>query len=148
MDRYESLSQIGVTKTLSLDLTTDFTSHEGELDSAHSLNVLRKRKLPFQPQSNTQLDGKFQVTFEKLKSCPCDFRESTPKRRRFQRRNSKTAKMLSMSMLPGLVLDLPGEETSRPSCAEYDEDISIAEDLVRHFQSSRKRAQSLGKVKS
>ncbi|CAJ1937193.1 unnamed protein product [Cylindrotheca closterium] len=116
---------------------------EGESDSLCKFNVLPKRKLCIRLQSTKPLGGKLHVSFEKILTHASDASEPAPKRRRFQRRNSKTANMLSMSMLPVLALDLEDKAKTTSSCPEYDDDINIAEDLVRHFQANRKRAQQL-----
>ena len=67
--------------------------------------------------------------------------ESPPKRRRMPRRNSITAPMLlAMTTLP--LQEFDDEEdgtddlTSSLNCG-YDQDIDIAEDLVRHVQAKR-----------
>lgn len=135
--------EISADKAISLDPKTDFTgADEGENDSLDNFHVPSKRTLSFRHQFLTPLVVEPQVSFEIASSCPCDA-QPVPKRRRFQRRNSKTAKMLSKAMLPVLELDLAGKERSTPSCPEYDEAICIAKDLVRHCKSNRKRAQSM-----
>lgn len=141
MNGHEAMSHISADKALSLDMKTDCRGTgecEAESDSlCENFHLPPKRKLSL---------GKLQVSFEKITTYPYDVPEPAQKRRRFQRRNSKTAQMLSMSMLPVLALDLAGKEEITTSCPEYDEDINIAEDLVRHFQASRKRAQPVGQI--
>mmetsp|Transcript_30340 Transcript_30340/g.72701 ORF Transcript_30340/g.72701 Transcript_30340/m.72701 type:complete len:163 (+) Transcript_30340:79-567(+) len=148
MEGYTALNQKNsVDKAFSFELKADPTRlEEGESDSDSlcKFSVPPKRKLSFQLQSNKPLSGKLQASFGKITADACGVSEPAPKRRRFQRRNSQTAKMLSMSMLPVLALDFAGKEKTRPSCPEYDEDIGIAEDLVRRYQASRKRAQPMG----
>lgn len=147
MDEYNVLSQkMSVEKTPSLELKADPTgSEEGASDDLPcKFDVLAKRKLSFQLEAIKPLGGKLQAIFEKITTDTSEGSEPTAKRRRFQRRNSKTASMLSVSMLPVLALDLAWKAKTTTSCPEYDEDINIAEDLVRLVQASRKRSQAMG----
>ncbi|KAL3945734.1 MAG: hypothetical protein SGBAC_000218 [Bacillariaceae sp.] len=147
MDKCKVLSRKrSVDKALSFKLKADPTRlGEGESESLCKYNAsILKNKLSSQLQSNKQLEGKLKASFQKIEFDDYDFSEPAPKRRRFQRRNSKTASMLSMSIQTVLRLDLEGKEKTTPSSPEYDEDIGVAEDLVLHFRDSRKRAQPMG----
>eukprot|EP00980_Cylindrotheca_fusiformis_P006120 scaffold1319_cov126-Cylindrotheca_fusiformis.AAC.9 len=101
----------------------------------------RKRSRPGAVQELGKEAGKrLYVSFEE--DAACSFNGDPPmKRRRFQRRNSKTAKMLFSSIASFDTSDC-GERESRTmgpaACAQFDENIEIAEDLVRQLNFYRK----------
>lgn len=121
-----------------------------QLSEAKALDVSKSKSLSGEhyiasrmSRAQTNMaDGRMQlkrVSFEiKYKSTSP---EPTMKRRRFQRRNSKTAAMLFSSIATiglGLEDTEREKETSKDSC---DAALKIAEDLVRHL---RLRRHSLG----
>jgi len=122
-------------------------SNHASLKAAHAAFVLdyEKRK--------SQRRQKKEVSFESDYGYDEDLVEPEPKRRRFQRRNSKTPQML-MAMSPSLLsldfLDKDKNEgqlrtTSRtplPFSDDEDDDawdggLEIAEELVKHLQKRR-----------
>mmetsp|Transcript_122136 Transcript_122136/g.182445 ORF Transcript_122136/g.182445 Transcript_122136/m.182445 type:complete len:117 (+) Transcript_122136:1-351(+) len=95
-----------------------------------------------------QMNQRRKVCFETEKAIAEEPAEPPMKRRRFQRRNSKTAAMLfsSMSSIVSADLEAEKEETPDkidvPSGEPWDSGLEIAEELVRQL---KLRRQSLAK---
>jgi hypothetical protein len=93
-------------------------------------------------QFAAQMDQRRKVSFEAEKVTEEPF-EPPMKRRRFQRRNSKTAAMLfsSMSSIASSDLESEKEKSSdkidTPSCDPWDSSLEIAEELVRQLKLRR-----------
>ncbi|CAJ1935184.1 unnamed protein product [Cylindrotheca closterium] len=104
----------------------------------HNIPARPKKTTPFEiPQLNEPLEDKRQENSEKRERDLSHVLSDSPsKRRRFQRRNSVTSKMISMTALSLPDIDL--EEGGR-ACPEFDDDIHIAVNLVQHFQASHER---------
>jgi hypothetical protein len=112
-------------------------SDEDISDSLYPLIAPRKRSRPsFLKETDDESVKRRRVSFAK-EVTNILAAEPPNKRRRFQRRNSKTAKMLFASISVFATSDYgESEQCKIPSpCTEFDEDIEIAEDLVRqlHF---------------
>jgi hypothetical protein len=104
-------------------------------DSLSSVIPPRKRSRPgFLKETDDELVKRQRVGFEKEVA---DTYAADPpnKRRRFQRRNSKTAKMLFESISVFATSDHgESEQCKSPSrCTQFDENIEMAEDLVRQL---------------
>lgn len=104
-------------------------------DSAYSVMPQKKRsRLGFIGKTSHEPEKTMCVSFEE-KERHSSSAEPPVKRRRFQRRNSQTAKMLVSSISSFATSDfgcnVPSHNGSH--CAPFDENIEIAEDLVRQL---------------